>query len=108
MEKKRKSYFWLILSVLFLIFISYYIAYKSGYYEANVSRKTIITEEKKEEFEKDVKEGKEIDLKDYITSDYVDYSSSMSKIGNKLSSSIDSFMENGLSNIFEFLGKLFT
>ena len=107
MEKKKKNYFLIILSILFIVFAAYMVAYNSGYYEANVSRKSKITEEKLQEFEKDVKEGKEIDIKDYVENDFVDYSSSFSKMGNRLSSSIDTFMDSGLSDFFEFLGKLF-
>ena len=107
MEKKRRNYFWLLLGGLFLVFIAYMVAYNSGYYEANMSRKTKITEEKLQEFEQDVKEGKDIDVKKYVETDFVDYSSSMSKLGNKLSSSIDSFMDSGLTDFFEFLGRLF-
>ena len=107
MEKKKKNYFLVILSILFIVFAAYMVAYNSGYYEANVSRKSKITEEKIQEFEQDVKDGKEIDIKDYIENDFVDYSSSFSKLGNKLSSSIDTFMDSGLSDFFEFLGKLF-
>ena len=108
MEKRKQNYFKILLVSLFLIFTAYMVAYNSGYYEANVSRKSKITEEKLQEFENDVKEGKEIDVKKYIENDYVDYSSAFSKLGNKLSSSIDTFMDNGLSDFFELLGKLFT
>ena len=107
MEKKKKNYFWLILSALFLVFVAYMVAYNSGYYEANISKKSRITEEKLQEFEQDVKEGKEIDVKDYVETDYIDYSSSVSKLGNKLASSIDNFMDSGLTDFFNFLGKLF-
>ena len=107
MPKKKFNWFCFILSTFFIIFVAYTIAYQSGYYEANVSRKSKITEEKLQEFEQDVKDGKEIDVKDYVENDYIDYSSTFSKIGNKISSSIDSFMDNGLSDFFELLGKLF-
>jgi len=107
MEKKKKNYFLIILSLLFIVFAAYMVAYNSGYYEANVSRKSKITEEKLQEFERDVKEGKEIDIKDYVENDFVDYSSSLSKLGNRFSSSIDTFMDSGLSDFFAFLGKLF-
>ena len=107
MEKRKKNYFLITLLVLFIIFSAYMVAYNSGYYEANISRKSKITEEKLQEFERDVKDGKEIDIKKYVENDYVDYSSSLSKLGNKLSSSIDTFMDSGLSDFFELLGKLF-
>lgn len=108
MPKKKFNWFFFILGSLFIVFVAYTLAYQSGYYEANMSRKSKITEEKLQEFEQDVKDGKNIDIKDYVEKDYIDYSSSMSKIGNSISSSIDSFMDNGLNGVFEFLGKLFT
>ena len=107
MPKRKPNYFFIILSIIFIIFVSLSIAYESGYYEANISRKSKITQEKIEEFERDVKEGKEVDLKDYIDNDYVDYSSKVSKIGSKISNSIDNFMESGLSNFFDVISKLF-
>ena len=108
MKKKNYSSFWWILSILFLIFSALIIAYDSGYYEANISRKSKITQNKIEEFETDVKEGKDIDIKDYIESDFKDYSSPMSKVGSKLSSTIDDFMNNGFTNFFSFVSRLFT
>ena len=108
MQKKKFNWFFFILSSLFLIYLAFYIAYTSGYYEANVSRHTIITQEKLEEFENDVKNNKEIDVKDYIEKNNKDYSSKVSKIGTSISSSIDSFMDGGMSDFFNFLGRLFT
>lgn len=105
--KKEHHPFWWILSILFFIFLAYSIAYDSGYYEANISRKSKITEEKLQEFEEDVKKGNDIDIKDYVESDYIDYSSAVSKAGSKLSSSIDNFLENGLNDFFNMLSKLF-
>ena len=108
LEKKKKNYFFIILFSLFIIFLAYILAYNSGYYEANISRKSKITEEKLQEFEQDVKDGKEIDIKEYIDKDTIDYSSKVSKIGSDLSQGVDKFMEGGLSDFFEFLGRLFT
>ena len=108
MKKKNYNSFWWILSILFILFVSLIIAYDSGYYEANISRKSKITSEKIREFEEDVKEGKDIDITDYVENDFVDYSSPMSKVGSKLSSSIDNFMNNGFSDFFNFVSRLFT
>ena len=108
MPKKKFNWFKFILSTLFIIFLIYYLAYSSGYYEAKINKKTILTKEKIEEFENDVKEKKEIDIKNYVNNDYIDYSSTISKIGNKISSGIDSFMDGGVSDFFDFLSRLFT
>ena len=108
MPKKKTNWFWVIFCSLFIIFIAYIIAYNSGYYEANISRKSKITEEKLQEFEQDVKDGKDIDIKEYVETDRKDYSSALSKVGNKLSSSIDGFLDSGLNGFFDLLSKLFT
>src|SRR5574344_1228521 len=107
MKKKNYNWFWLTLCGLFLVFLAYYIAYSSGYYEAKVNRKATITQEKLEEFEQDVKDNKEIDLKDYLDSDFVDYSSPVSKIGSNIAQGIDSVMDGGVTDFFNFLGQLF-
>ena len=108
MEKKKHNYFWWILFILFTIFMSFFLAYDSNYYESSISKKSRITQEKIREFEQDVKDNKEIDIKNYVEEDNINYSSAMSNVGAKLSSSIDDFMQNGLSNFFDVLGKLFT
>ena len=108
MKKKKFNYFWFILTILFLIYMGYYISYESGYYEANVSRKSKITQEKMNEFESDVKSGKEVDLKEYMQSDYTNYSSMLSNVGSTISSKVDMFMGNGFVDIFTAISKLFT
>ena len=84
-----------------------YIAKESGYYEAKKSKKAYITEENLRAFEQDVLDGKEIDIKDYVTNEYHDYSSFTSKLGQKLSSSLDKLMDGGINNLFKLLEDLF-
>ena len=108
MKKPNYNWFWITLGALFLIFLAYYIAFASGYYEAKVTRKATITQEKLEEFEEDVKDGKDIDIKDYVNNDNVDYSSPMSKLGTKIASGVDSFMSGAVTDFFNFLGRMFT
>ena len=107
MNKKKNNYFFIIMGMLFIVFVSYIIAFNSGYYEMSNLRRARITEEKKEEFESDVKNGKNVEVKDYISDDYIDYSSTMSKVGSSLSNSINKFIENGLSDFFGNISKLF-
>ena len=46
MEKKKKNNWFLkIIGVLFVIYLSLTIAINTGYYEAKVNEKTIVTEE---------------------------------------------------------------
>ena len=104
---KKGRPFFKILFIFFLIFMALYIALESGYYDVKMGRKATITEEKLKEFEQDVKEGKEIDLKDYLTKDYIDYSSGVSRFGSKIGTSLDKLMDGGIKDFLNLLGSLF-
>ncbi len=109
MEKKKKpNWFLRILGVLFVIYMSLTIAINTGYYEAKLSEKTTITEENMKQFEEDVKNGKEVDIKDYVTDNYEDYSNNTSKAGVKVSHVVENFMANGITDLINVLKKLFT
>lgn len=41
MKKPNYNWFWFPLGGLFLVFLAYYIAFASGYYEAKVTRKQL-------------------------------------------------------------------
>lgn len=107
MKKKKSNWFLNILGICFIIFVALYIAQASGYYEAKIAKRSVITSEAIKEFENDVSLGKEIDIKDYVSSDYVDYSSPMADLGSKLGSGIDKIMDGGITDFFKFLGNLF-
>ena len=106
-KKKNNNLFFQLLGISFLIFLALYIAELSGYYESQGTKKSVITQEKLEEFEEDVASGKEINIKDYITKEYVDYSSPVSRMGNKISNGLDKFMDGGVSDFFKVIGNLF-
>ena len=57
---KYLKLFGLLLLILFLVV---YAADYIGYYDLIAHKKTVLTEEKMEEFEKDVQDGKEMDAK---------------------------------------------
>ena len=52
--------------ILILLFIGLYISQVTGYYEYTESKKTTLTKDAINRFEKDVKEGKEISAKNYL------------------------------------------
>ncbi len=109
MEKKKKNNWFLkLIGVLFVIYLSLTIAINTGYYEAKVNEKTIITEENMKKFEEDVKNGKEIDINDYIGETVKDYSSNTSKAGIKLAKVVEKFMAEGITDMVDILKKLFT
>ena len=74
-----------ILIIIIIIFISSYYVSNSGYYEYHMQQRTILTNEKIIEFEKDVKNGTNIDLKTYLENDNIKYSNKLSDLVYELS-----------------------
>ena len=107
MKKKPSRHFFRILNVLFLLFITIYIAMNFGYYESRMSDKAKLTEDNIKRFENDVKEGRTIDINSYIVEEEKDYSNSVTKAGNAVSQTVSTFMTDGLNGIFDILKKLF-
>lgn len=92
--------------VLIIIFLVMFFSSSSGYYEYELNKKSNLTKEAIERFEKDVKEGKEIDVEDYLVKDKKDYSNNFSRIGLVLSNKIGKTFEEGVKLIFKSVGKL--
>lgn len=109
MKKKEKSnWFFKIIGILFILYISLSIAMETGYYEAKLNEKTILTEESIQKFEQDVKDGKTVDINDYVIEKNRDFSNSATKTGVFISSLIQDFMAEGITKMAEIFKKLFT
>ncbi len=94
--------FWIVMSILFAIFLTLYISQAIGYYDYEQYKKVELTSEKIAEFEQDIKDGKEIDIKDYLENVNIDYNNSASKAGLKLSSSIKKYVRTGIDGTLSF------
>ena len=98
--KKAKYIFLFLTTVLFLLFIGLYLTQAFGYYEFESGRKSTLTENAIRRFERDVKAGKEINVKDYLEEEK-NYNNSLStasiKVSNLLERGFNLFM-NGLFN----------
>ena len=69
-NKKKKNtldkIFGRIILTILVAFTAIYVSEATGYYEYEQHKKVILTEEKIKEFENDVKNGKNINIKDVI------------------------------------------
>ncbi len=99
MEKKYKVFKWTFLFFL-VIFLTLYFSQLTGYYEFKNYEKMSMTKEQITQFEQDIKDGKEVDIKDYVVNSRKDYQNKFSKIGLKLSTSISDFVESSVIKIF--------
>ena len=95
-----------ILFFLFIVFITIYVAFETGYYEVEERKKMILTEEAIQKFEEDVASGKEIDIEDYLGETKKNYNNSTSRFGLFLSNKIGKYAKDTIDNTFKFLGKV--
>lgn len=98
--------FYIILSILFIIFLIIFISTNSGYYEYKNNQKTIFTEEKIKEFENDIKEGKNIKINNYLKDDSKNYSNRLTDIGDGISDLINDSVNFILKGGFKIIEKM--
>ena len=89
--------------LLIILFLGLYYAYSNGYYEKKIKDKILLTNEKIEEFEQDLKDGKDITLEDYKVKE-TDYSTRTSKFSLNISSKAEHLVDSAIKYIFKKLG----
>lgn len=97
-----------IFYTLVFSFIYLYFAGKTGYYTKVISRNTYLTNEAIIAFEKDVSEGKRVDIKDYIKTPKKDYRNFCSEVGFRISDGIDKLLNDGVVWLLKILKSLFS
>jgi len=95
-----------ILLAITIIFLVMFFTSSSGYYEYELNKKSNLTQEAILKFEQDIKDGKEIDINDYIIEDNKDYSNSFSNAGLKISNNIKKIFSEGVKFIFNSIGNI--
>lgn len=108
MKKKKHNPFLTILFILFIVYLSLFIAGESGYYEKQVNEKIILTEENIRKFEDDVKNNREIDLDNYTNNINKDYSCFASKAGDSFSNFVENLFTKELGKMGKILKKMFS
>lgn len=96
----------LIIIILVIIFSTSYVISESGYYEYTIKQKTVITNEKIKEFETDVKNNENIDLKEYLSKDEIDYSNKFTNLVYNISDNSNKLARKAIKYIFKKLGSL--
>ena len=88
---------------MILVFLFLIVASQSGYYEYELSSKTKLTDEAIDKFENDVKEGKNIDINNYLVNEKKDYNNDVSNFGRKFSDKIESVFSKGFDYLFRYI-----
>lgn len=97
---KKNNIFKIVFITLFLLFISLYIANNNGYIDNNYRNKMTMTEEQIKQFEKDIKNNKNIDINKYVIDKEEKYDNSLSKLALKLSKTISNCFQSTINYIF--------
>ena len=103
-KKKKKNWFLTILAILFMAYLSLYFMDNLGYYNI-ATKKSVLTEEKLREFETDIKNKEEIDIKEYVK-DTTNYKNIYSNLGYNMSVGIDEILNKGIKKVGNFLKKM--
>lgn len=96
----------LILLITVIIFISSYLIASSGYYEYTMQQRTIITNEKIKEFETDIKNNENIDIKEYLSKEEVDYTNKFTTLVYNISESSNELTRKLIKALFKKLSVL--
>lgn len=91
--------------VIVLIFLFSYFLETSGYYEYNLQNKKNLTDRQIEQFEQDIKDGKDIDLNSYLETTTVDYSNSLTKNTSEFNIKLNDYLKRILTGGFDILGR---
>ncbi|MFA5603685.1 MAG: hypothetical protein WDA12_02380 [Bacilli bacterium] len=92
--------------ILLILFLALYVSQSTGYYDYEQHKKVSLTEDKIKQFEKDVHDGKNIDIENYLESPVKNYQNKISQLGYKLSYNIGKYTKRGIKETFKFLGKM--
>ena len=83
-----------------------YLSQATGYYEYELHQRVVLTEEKIKQFEKDVAEGKNINIENYLENTNKDYSNKLSSIGYNLSNTIGKYVRISIEQTLKALTKI--
>ncbi len=107
-KKKKANPVLIFIIIMFIVFISLYFAGITNLYQYGQYNKMTITKEAMEKFESDVDSGKNIKIEDYLDTTTKDYTTPISKLGNKTSKMVETFMTKGIKETFRVISVLFT
>jgi hypothetical protein len=98
--------FWIVLSILFAIFLTLYVSQATGYYDYEQYKKVTLTKDRIAQFEQDVKDGKKINVEDYLENVDIDHNNNASKAGLKISDTIKKYVRAGIDGTLSFFSLL--
>ena len=103
--KLRTKIFRMSFIILFAIFITVFVSNKYGYYEYKKHEQVTLTQEQIKQFEQDIKDGKKVDLENYLDYTNKNYQTNFSQMGLNLSNPIADTIKSGVDSFFKYVSK---
>ncbi len=94
----KKAIVRIIVGTLIITFLILYVAQGTGYYEVKNNSKARLTEDALKRYEQDIKDGKQIDLNNYMEEEKI-YTNNITKLTSNVSRGI----EKGMNYVMEYL-----
>ena len=104
---KGKKIIKLFIELILITFIFSYVIEQSGYYEYNLQSRKNMTEKEIKKFESDIKEGKEIDIKNYLNETTTDYSNNLTKNTSAFSINLNRYLIKTIKSSMNIFSRLF-
>lgn len=105
-HKKLNKLFRYTILVSFVTFFALYLSQSTGYFEYRNSKKVALTNKQIEKFEQDIKEGKTVDIENYIETNNQNYQNTISKTGLTISNLTEKAIRKLIDGSFKVLGDL--
>lgn len=102
---KKESIFKFILLCFIICFLVILFAGKTGYYEKKLRDNSILTEEQIKKFEEDIKNGKSVDISNYVINKNKDYTTNFTNDVYSVSLKVEKTIDKIVKFIFNEIGK---
>lgn len=102
---KKESIFKFILLCFIICFLVILFASKTGYYEKKLRDNSILTEEQIKKFEEDLKNGKNVDISNYVINENKDYTTKLTSDVYSVSLKLEKTIDKIVKFIFNEVGK---
>ena len=102
---KKESIFKFILLCFIICFLVILFAGKTGYYEKKLRDNSILTEEQIKKFEEDIKNGKNVDISNYVINENKDYTTNFTNDVYSVSLKVEKTIDKIVKFIFNEIGK---
>lgn len=85
---------------LFIFYVILLLAQSQGYYKNRNEKAKVLTEEQISNFEEDIRNGKDIDVKKYVLYEDKDYSNSVSSNIYRVSLKLENAVDSAIKMVF--------